>query len=514
MNMDKTDPQGRYVAKFGRNGEVIRVYHHVVEVWDWIPAAMEIEDMDERERMHEEEQKCLYLVGSLSGVTGVIEDVEPILMDQNTNTYVMVLQIKHKNETLFQIKKFGQFFEGDEVDRPLILPPFVYGASPYTVKTSDKFVSIATNEGSLTIFEQGNGQPSARSYDVLVMNGKVLFDIQGRCLSYVPQNAPDSLLTSLIIPMRNHSIYSKILQNLSVTAIDGFSKLTELQSMKDALRDKNLSSNLKLYISNLISGFKHPQHVVIVDLITGKQLAHFTPPNGVQYISFSPFNSQLLTVTARGDQIYKWDLTRMPLEVSLVDIQTRGKTSSIVRDIHWKTDSIYTLVTESSGSIHCFGSRDATWIMPNMFTSKVSSNELELFALVGDEIYMFTPDGVCNAKYALPENPIAKSLLPDHIPVEPKEEIIERMETKDILQNKSRVPLAQVEIETCFIGQPIYERIRFAMLKSAVRFVGPIADEIDTTKVEFGKGCGEAVFVGEKDELANAMNSVLILEDD
>jgi hypothetical protein len=483
-----------------------------VEVWDWIPAALEIEEMDERAKSQEDEQKCLYLVASLSGISGKIEDVQPVSMDQNTNTYMMLLTIKAKGETTFQMMKFGQYFEEDEVNQPLILPPFVYGSGPYTVKASDKFVGIATDEGSLTIFDQQRGHPLPQSYDVTVMSKNVLFDIQGRYLCYVPQQGLSSPLTPLNVPSRNHSIYSKILQNLSLTAIDGISKLTELQSMKNMLRDKNLSSNLKMYISNLINGFKHPQHVIIIDLITEKQLAHFAPPNGVQYISLSPYNTQLLTVTQRGDQAYKWDLTRIPYEVSLVDIQIRGKTSSIVQDIHWITDSKYTLTTRSSGSIHCFGSKDSTWIMPNMMASQISSNDHEICALVSDELYMLELGGVSNAKYQLPANPIAKSLLPDHIPVTPVEEVIVRTDNKNVVECKSREPLAQVEIETCFLGQPIYERLKFGYLNNeAVEMFG---EDINLEKIEFSKGCGEAIFVGEREELENAMKSVMIMDDE
>lgn len=504
-------PKGIRRTKFGPSGEVIRVYPHAVEVWDWIPAALEIEDMDDREKQYEDEQRCLYLVGSLSGLQGLVEDVEPVVVDQGTNTYIFLLTLSVKGETIFEMKKFGQFFKEDALDQSLILPPFVYGTKPYTMKTSDKFLGIATNEGSLTIFNEEKGNPLPQSYDVCVTNNNVLFDIQGRYLCYVLQEPKDQPLTSLIVPSRNPSIYSKILQNLSITALDGIAKLAEFQSMKNALSDKKLSSNLKLYISNLINGYQHPHHVIVIDLMTGKQLAHFAPPNGVQYISLSPFNTQLLTVAQRGDQIYKWDLTRMPLEVSLVDIQTRGKTGSVVQDIHWVTDSVYTMTTRSSGTIHSFGSKESTWIMPNMLSSRVSSNDDELFALVGDELYMFESKGVSNAKFTLPQQPIPRSLLPDHIPVKPVYEVVERTDKKGVIENKSSEPLAQVEIETCFLGEPIYERIQFAYLNDSID--GTFGEEIYTTKIEFGKGCGEAVFLGEKDDLENAMKSVLMLDD-
>ena len=507
-------PKGRFTTRFGLNGEVVRIYPNAVEIWDWIPAALEIEDMDERAKKKEDVQRCLYLVGSLSGVDGVIEDATPVMMDQNTNTYVLVLTIQLKSERRFQMKKFGQFFIEDSVDKPLILPPFVHGLYPYTVKASERFVAISTDEGSLTIFDSEQGHPLPQSYDVLIMNGNPLFDVQGRYLSYVPSDPIDSPRTTLNVPTRNYSIYSKILQSLSITALDGIYKLTEIQSIKTMISENNVSANLKLYLSNLINGLKASQTVIIVDLVTGDQLANFSPPNGCQYISLSPFDTQLLTVSQRGDQVYRWDLSRMPIEVSLVDIQTRGKTASVIQDMYWVDNTTYTMVTRSSGSIHCFNTKDSKWIMPNMRALRVSSNSSEIFALVGDEIYNLEFNGISNAKYQLPDTPIPKSLLPDHIPVKPVEEVVVRTDIKDPVALKSTEALAQVEIQTCFLGQPIYDRIGFAKLKSHVTVTDIFGNDVKLQKVEFGKGCGEAIFSSDQEDLESAMKSVMMLSVD
>ncbi|CDR38909.1 CYFA0S02e08394g1_1 [Cyberlindnera fabianii] len=463
-----------------------------------------------------QQQRPMYLVASLT-VAGAIEDMQPLEMQQDSNTYRVLLAVKFKGEVVFSVYKFGQVFSDEAHDalRPLILPPSVHGANPYTIKGSDKFVGIATNEGSLTVFDEVKGHPLPITFEASVINGQILFDIVGRYLTYVSDElVSDSALTKMDVPSHNHSIYSKILQNLSLTAIDGISKLSDINTLKNILNDNSLKSNLKTYISNLINGMKQTHRVVIMDLVTQRIIASFQPPNGVSNLSLSPFNTHMCTITQRGDQIYKWDITRAPLEVSLLDIQIRGKTGSVVDEIHWSSNDSFQIVTRSSGSIHCFQSDvSQNWVLPNMQASRLCSIKGELLALVGDDLFVIDEKGNTNTKYTLPSHAIPESLLPDYIPIEPVDEIVDRQATV-----VSRTPLAEVEIETCFMGQPIYatQRMELATYKSSDAYwdsTKVFGNEIEVNRIEFGKGNGEPVFCGEKSDLESAMTSVLVLDE-
>lgn len=563
--------------EFGVNGEIFIAYNNTIEVWDWIPSALELHELENSNPNYlydDDSNDTLFLVASLFDIKGSILNITPINCDQLTNTYTILITSLLQSETIFTLKTFGQLFEEQESisNISLILPPCVHGLYPFTIKNSSRFIGIATNEGSLTIFDTVKNHPLSLSLDAAIIEDQVIFDISGRYLAYVPNQSPIDIedQTLLIVPnspKNADSIYSKFLNNLSITAIDGVTKLSDLnysmisKNLHD-ISSNDLKTNLKNYLSCLINGFKQlNQFVIIYDLVEETKIGCFQPPNGCSNLSLSLFNSQLITINQRGDQLYNWDISRLPIEISLIDIQTRGKTSSIVDEIHWSSQNSIEIITRSSGSIHCFHNETNNWVLSNMKCLKLS-NLQNGRGLIGycqdDAIYLINPqNGSCSINFQLPKQPIPKSLLPNHIKLSSVDELIIRDDDQDQLAVDD-TPLSQIEIETCLMTSPLYtnNKIQFGFYDFQKKFkdsnpfddcfdgVGKECDKDDDDctlfkqnysspgnylnfkSINFGKGSGFPVFMNTNtmnedesgsynggNDLIEAINDVLIVDE-
>lgn len=522
----RSNAVGEQLVKIGDNGEIFISFGNTLEVWDWSPSSLQLRQM-ETDRLpvddHEGGSGGLYLVASLTDLApnDEILDFLPIEFNQLANTYKVLLTLKRDGEIVFLTEKIGQFHEDDDsIETSIILPPAIHGYYPFKIKSSSsKFIGIATNEGSLTVFDQTKSQPLPFNLNVKMLNDDCLFDIQGRFLAYVPAdgddefNSEDTHLTRLNVPSYNSkSVYSRLVENLSNTALDGISNIshnlqkknlqTNPSQQQQQQQQHDIKKNLKLYLSSFINGGgsskdSKSSKVILIDLESQRQIACFKPPNGISNLSLSPYNSHLITINSRGNQIYKWDLTKIPNEIDLIDIQIRGKTSSIVGQIHWYSNNIFQILTSQTGSIHSFftDSNVHNWILPNLEISHIgrirpyyystsatttnnnksvknssssssSSNNNMIIAKskFSNDIYLIDLNGAYNLKYQLPTLPIPRSLLPDYIPIYAVKEITIKTPPPQPLVGRKRAgksSLSQVEIETCVVGEPLVKNRRF-----------------------------------------------------
>lgn len=605
ISNNKFDKSNGKIIEFGYNGEIFIAYNNnTVEVWDWIPSALELNELENTSTTKQTRKTksnillddefnsndTLYLVASLFDIKGSILNINPIKCDQKKNTYTVLITSILGSETIFTLKSFGQLFEEQVEMENLILPPCVHGLYPFTIKNSSTFIGIATNEGSLTIFDAMKRHPLSLPLDVAIIDDQAMFTISGRYLAYIPsfanqdpdqltENGDELIKTPLIVPSNNeHSIYSKILNNLSTTAIDGVGKLSELNVLIQKnlydISSNTIKANIKSYLSSLINGFKQlNQYVIIYDLIKETKIGCFQPPNGCSNLSLSTFNTQLVTINQRGDQLYNWDISKLPKEISLIDIQTRGKTSSIVDEIFWSTQNSIDIITRSSGSIHSFKDNSTNnWVLSNMGCSKLTttSTKKHLVSYCKDgSIYLIDlKTGTTSTNFKLPKTSIPKSLLPNHIKLHTVDEIVMRTssvhEDDDDYEKNSTVflnndtPLSQVEIETCSMTAPLYTNTKIQLgtydlgLKSSKSGTAPVPLDdcvsknrkpttVDTSdreyfrdvyenpgnfigfkQINFGKGSGMPVFnydvtgggeiFNHQDKLMEAINDVLIVD--
>lgn len=230
------------------------------------------------------------------------------------------------------------------------------------------------------------------------------------------------------------------------------------------------------------------QHIKIIDLSNDLIIATFRAPGGVSNLSLSPFDSQLVHSSLRGDSFYIWDLHKLPHEVSLVGKFTRGKTSAIIRDIFWFINNHDHDITgnnlgfgciSNSGTVHwfnvnyLFGSllnhpnilgkekfEDSlkeqfkdSWILsslnakrfiklPNVSNSNIGNkniyfNQLAILDDKNQVKLLSSLNGNHQYKYVIPDQPILTNIEYS----KPARNTIE--------QNANIHPLSQTEIETC-----------------------------------------------------------------
>lgn len=418
------------VVKVGENGEIFISYGNILEVWDWEPSSLNLEKNDEL--------NGLYLVASLTDLNEFDEIINFEVIETNSlsNSYRILLILKQDSEIKFLIKSIGQYLQ--KINQSLILPPLIYGNEPFKVKCSKKFIGISTNEGSLTIFNLNNNQPSL-NLNVKVINGEVLFDIQGRFLIYVPVESKDRELTKLNLPIEKKSIYLKLFKNLSNLTINGLINL------------KN--KNFKNYLFDLINDNKYNDVIVLIDLENNFELTCFKPPNGISNISLSPFNNQLISINKNGNEIYKFDFTKFNKNVELIDFQIKGIKNSIIKKINWFSNTSYQILS-NNGTIHSFNSEN--WILSNLKFHEIGNTKSFLIGINKNEIFKIKLNGESNNKLIIPSKAIQKSLLPDYIPTSSIQSIIFK---KKIIKQKNS--LSQVEIDTCLIGDLLKNNPKF-----------------------------------------------------
>lgn len=107
-------------------------------------------------------------------------------------------------------------------------------------------------------------------------------------------------------------------------------------------------------LSNLFNPNVNSVPVQVIDLESQLPICTFTPPQGVSYLSLSPYDSVLATVSSKGDSIYTFDLTFVPYHVSLNGKYVRGITPAKVSQIEWDSDGGFGVITKNKGTVHWF----------------------------------------------------------------------------------------------------------------------------------------------------------------
>lgn len=236
-----------------------------------------------------------------------------------------------------------------------------------------------------------------------------IFDIRGDWLAYSPAKAEHlrikgaarlglALGYSTPIKMPPHGpLLNRVLLLFSKLALDGLVALLKalLKQIKLLVNDgppdyraaliskligKLLYSTALLTVVSIqkTADARKPQDnqlVRVVHLVTGDTKAVFRPPGGVLAVLLLPYDLQLVTMAARGDIYYMWDLYRVPKEVSLVGKFTRGKTKAVVEDIVW-------FITKVGDSLNCgFGLRlvglgTVHWFNINYFWGQINNRPI------------------------------------------------------------------------------------------------------------------------------------------
>ncbi|CCH43164.1 hypothetical protein BN7_2711 [Wickerhamomyces ciferrii] len=491
INQSLTDNDSKFI-EFGINGEIFIVYKNsnIIEVWDWKHNVIELNELDQKNIETIDSNDVLYLVASNMDSKGIIINITPIKCDQLTNTYTVLITSIISNETNFTIKTFGQIFQEDFKEIQLILPPLVYGMNPYTIKNSENFIGIATNQGSLTIFDLKRNHPLPLELNCSIINDQCMFSIAGRILAYVPNlnqtsNSIDLGAKELEIPINftngidEMDYYSKLLNNLSIKTIDGLISLSDFKNLQknfqSTISKGGITQNFKLILSNLLSqGTGGSQYIIFYDLLEEKQIGYFKPPNGISQLSLSSYNSQLITISSRGDEISNWDISQAPREIHLIDLKIRGKTSSIVTNINWSNFNNFQIITKKTGSLHNLSTsidpqtkEHEDWILSNLGLEKVinlnNSNQWLLGLKPQDSIIYLIDShnqGSINFEFKLPSQGISKALLPNHIKLSIINEKIIRVEEQD---SQELDPLSQIEIESSLTLEPFNNSKRINM---------------------------------------------------
>ncbi|KAK6455215.1 uncharacterized protein RJT20DRAFT_146301 [Scheffersomyces xylosifermentans] len=239
----------------------------------------------------------------------------------------------------------------------------------------------------------------------------------------------NSLYTPVKLPASG-PLLNKVLSTLSNTALDGLFRLSEISSSKVKSYLNNKGSKQELYkaptinsisksIGNLLYSTasstastlesstrslkpNNNQLLKILDLSNDKVLGVFKPLGGVSNVSLSPYDSQLVHSSLRGDTLFMWDLYRLPSEISLIGKFTRGKTSAVIEEIFWfnnnygegnghnsgnsgnpndssikGNNSGFGCITKSTGSVHWFNINYLSGNMNNNFPNSLNKEKVK-----------------------------------------------------------------------------------------------------------------------------------------
>lgn len=167
-----------------------------------------------------------------------------------------------------------------------------------------------------------------------------------------------NMFTPMILPRRGPLLH-KVLTDFSNSASDSLFRVSELtvknykkQLVVTDVSINSISKGLGKLISNTVTSTANTikkqassmkpnnnQLIKVVDLATDKILGTFKPPGGINNISLSPYDLQMVQTTLKGDRFYMWDLYKLPQEISLIGEFARGKTSATIEEIFWFINS-------------------------------------------------------------------------------------------------------------------------------------------------------------------------------
>ncbi|ANB13121.1 hypothetical protein AWJ20_1402 [Sugiyamaella lignohabitans] len=116
-------------------------------------------------------------------------------------------------------------------------------------------------------------------------------------------------------------------------------------------------SSLKSLSKFLFSDQSSTSLVQIIDIPSETSICCFSPLEGLSYLSLSPYDTTLLTVSSKGDHMYTYDISYLPREVTVTGRYARGKVPARIKRVAWDTRGGFGLVTQDRGSLHWFDKR-------------------------------------------------------------------------------------------------------------------------------------------------------------
>lgn len=333
----------------------------------------------------------------------------------------VLLQVLKNNDIQLQIHQLNK---KPSLVRTLILPPASSGNGPYTVYTrhSKNTLAIITRSGAITLFSVPDFcvLPLSGLETNLSPDGVPLFDLCGRWLVYSPVKSQLPITyTPLKLPPPG-LLLDRILENISSTTAASLKSLTDAgvaglrhYLAKDPARPADKSKqpqrtgNSVIYVgsrkfsvdpsgtvagitalpaalTNLFSSHLKSHLIQIIDLETQTKVSTFLSPQGLSFLSLSPFDSLLATVSSKGESVYTFDLSFMPRQVSLNGKYVRGKTPAKVSHIEWDPEGGFGIITRDKGSVHWFErQRWNIFESENMLSSSSIANSNKIWRLSG-----------------------------------------------------------------------------------------------------------------------------------
>ncbi|ODV86228.1 hypothetical protein CANARDRAFT_27476 [[Candida] arabinofermentans NRRL YB-2248] len=574
-DLSELSSKNKVLKDTGPNGEIFLGFSDAIEVWDWFPAKSERESPSLGES-----DGNLYLVGSSTFEDYCILKIFPILSDRIHSKYKVLCLVKgtDKDVEFMMLDLNSQTFT-------ILDMPFVQGAK-YSAKAndSDRFYIIANNStGELSVFNKDNNEKIDLQFISKVVNGKSVFDLKGNWLVYNASSSKDPLLNKYlnnlpITPVQlsgQSTLIDKIWKGLSKTAIDSMFILSEIsqskikkmfakkqtgnpseqspnqqpssadtsQSKSDDEDEMMKPQNFREIIGKLLNTLNVNSHYLLAfDLSLQQPMFCFSPPEGCSYISLSPYDLLLSTVTTRGDDLYLWDYTLWDKNVVLVDKFKRGKTSSVVDGVVWgEANQSVLMLSKLNGSIHSFSNdslldytesdtfsgttstkrgKDVdpnfNWCLSNLGFKKISiinaagSNDGELITF-DDKSNLFMIDTVTGSINWKLELPISASTTLDYAEpdavegadddeADSNEESYESEEETDDVGDRlieGTNILSQVDIEICRPYPSLYNnrRIHFSKFVDQDIDLGTFGDlPMEYKDVKFGRINGDVKF--------------------
>lgn len=317
--------------------------------------------------------------------------------------YVLLQVVRRENIHLevHQLNKKPSFVQA------LVLPPSSSGPGPYTIYSRyvEKCIAIITKTGAITLFSVPDFHimPLSDLQTSINSDGVPLFDMCGRWLVFSPTlpAGPATKNTPVKLPDPG-LLLDRILENISSTTAaslkslsdagvagirnylgkDSSQQYTVTKSAKQPKRTGNnviyvgsnkfnvdssgrigpvgtgssgsTVSSLPAALSSLFYTQTKPQPIQIIDIETQTTVCTFISPQGLSFLSLSPHDTVLATVSARGDCVYTFDLSFVPRQVSLSGKYVRGKTPAKVSHIEWDSEGGFGIITRDKGSVHWF----------------------------------------------------------------------------------------------------------------------------------------------------------------
>lgn len=322
---------------------------------------------------------------------------------------LVLLQVVRRSEIQLEVHQLNS---KPSFVQTLVLPPASSGPGPYSVYTrhTGKCIAIITKAGAVTLFSipDFNPLPLSGLETALNAEGLPLFDICGRWLVYSPAHIPSqTVYTPLKLPPPG-LLLDRILENISTTTAASLKTLSDAgvaglrhylakdsvptNKPKEAKRTGNnviyVGSNkfdvdasgrvgsaghpgmtaLPAALSSLFSTQSKSQPIQIIDLETQTTVSTFLSPQGLSFMSLSPHDAVLATVSAKGENVFTFDLSFTPRQVSLSGKYVRGKTPAKVSHVEWDCEGGLGIITSDKGSVHWFERQP--W---NTYESQVSA---------------------------------------------------------------------------------------------------------------------------------------------